>query len=274
MSEAEASPPVAPRHELVRDLHGVRRVDAYDWLSDRSSPATTEYLEAERAFYEMSTEHLQPLRTELFREMRRRVLPTDESVSWRRAGYVYSTRTVEGRDYTQLLRREGDLTADSAPIVVLDENDLAGSSDYFATGLVEPSPDGRLLAYSVDLTGDEVYRLRFRDLESATDLVDEVPHTYYGGAWCADSRSFFYTVHDDAFRPYQVWRHDLGSPAAEDHLVLQEDDEQFELIVEASRSGAYVVITSGSRDTTEVWLVPRSRAGDRAPGGRAASQGR
>ena len=48
----------------------------------------------------------------------------------------------------------------------------------------------------------------------------------------------------------------LGTAAADDHLVLQEDDEQFELIVEASRSGSYVVITSGSRDTTEVWLVP------------------
>src|SRR6478609_4940230 len=172
MSVPEASPPVAARHEVVRDLHGVRRVDAYDWLSDRSSPATTEHLEAERAFYETSTGHLQPLRTELFREMRRRVVPTDESVSWRRGGYVYSTRTVEGRDYTQLLRREGGLTADSAPIVVLDENDLAGGSDYCATGLVEPSPDGRLLAYSVDLTGDEVYRLRFRDLRSGADLAD------------------------------------------------------------------------------------------------------
>ncbi len=255
MSERQA-PPVAARHEVVRDLHGVRRVDAYDWLSDRSSPATTEYLEAERAFYETSTEHLQPLRTELFREMRRRVVPTDESVSWRRGGYVYSTRTVEGRDYTQLLRRQGGTTADSAPIVLLDENDLAGSSDYCATGLVEPSPDGRLLAYSVDLTGDEVYRLRFRDLGSGADLADEVPHTYYGGAWSADSASFFYTVHDDAFRPYQVWRHVLGTAAADDHLVLQEDDEQFELIVEASRSGSYVVITSGSRDTTEVRLVP------------------
>src|SRR4051794_3475698 len=153
MSEPEASPPVAARHEVVRDLHGVRRVDGYHWLSDRSSPATTDYLAAERAFYESSTGHLEPLRTELFREMRRRVLPTDESVSWRRGGYVYSTRTVEGRDYTQLLRCKADVTVDSAPIVLLDENELAGGSAYFATGLVEPSPDGRLVAYSVDLTG-------------------------------------------------------------------------------------------------------------------------
>src|SRR3954447_1782928 len=219
MSEPEPFPPVAARREVVRDLHGVRRLDAYDWLSDRSRPATTEYLEAERAFYETSTGHLEPLRTELFREMRRRVLSTDESVSWRRGGYVYSTRTVEGRDYTQLLRRKGDLTVDSAPIVLLDENELAGSSDYFATGLVEPSPDGRLVAYSVDLTGDEVYRLRFRDVAAGSDIGDEIARTYYGGAWSADSGSFFYTVHDAAYRPHQVWRHVLGSPPAEDRLA-------------------------------------------------------
>src|SRR3954451_25427900 len=197
MSEPDASPPVAARHEVVRDLHGVRPVDGYHWLSDRSSPATTGYLAAGRAFYESSTGHLEPLRTELFREMRRRVLPTDESVSWRRGGYVYSTRTVEGRDYTQLLRCKADLTVDSAPIVLLDENELAGSSDYFATGLVEPSPDGRLVAYSVDLTGDEVYRLRFRDVEPGSDIGDELERSSYGRRCPADAGAFFLPVHDE-----------------------------------------------------------------------------
>ena len=61
---------------------------------------------------------------------------------------------------------EVDFAADSAPIVVLDENDLAEGADYFAPGLVEPSPDGSLIAYSVDLAGDEVFTLHFRDVGS------------------------------------------------------------------------------------------------------------
>ena len=39
-----------------------------------------------------------------------------------------------------------------------------------------------------------------------------VPRRYYGGAWSADSAYFFYTVHDEAYRPFQVWRHALGTP--------------------------------------------------------------
>ena len=38
-----------------------------------------------------------------------------------------------------------------------------------------------------------------------------VARSYYGGAWSADSPSFFYTVHDEAYRPHQVWRHRLGT---------------------------------------------------------------
>jgi oligopeptidase B len=220
------------------------------------------YLTAERAFYDSGTAHLASLRDELFAEMRRRVLPTDESVSWRRGPYAYSTRTMEGRDYTQLLRREWSAAADDAPAVVLDENDLAEGSDYFATGLVEPSPDGSLIAYSVDVTGDEVFTLRFRDVLAGLDLPDTLPRTYYGGAWSADSSTFFYTIHDDAYRPYQVWRHVVGTPAETDSLVLQEDDEQFELTVEGSRSGSYIVISATSRDTSEVRLVSATDPGE------------
>ena len=40
-------------------------------------------------------------------------------------------------------------------------------------------------------------------------------------------------MHDEAYRPYQVWRHRLGTPAAEDVLVLTESDEQYDLEVRA-----------------------------------------
>ena len=70
------------------------------------------------------------------------------------------------------------------------------------------------LAYSVDVTGDEVYELRFRDLTTGDDLPDQVAHTYYGGAWSADSSTFFYVVHDEVYRPYQVWRHRVGTDAS------------------------------------------------------------
>ena len=84
---------------------------------------------------------------------------------------------------------------------MLDIGSLADDSGYLELGLTMVSPDEDLLAYSVDTTGDEVYTLRFRDLRTGEDLDEVVPRSYYGGAWSADSRWFFYTVHDEAYRP-------------------------------------------------------------------------
>ena len=50
---------------------------------------------------------------------------------------------------------------------------------------------------------------------------------YYGFAWANDSRHFFYTRVDEAKRPWQLWRHELGTSSDDDVLVYQEDDAQY-----------------------------------------------
>ncbi len=251
-----AHPPVAPVGPTVHELHGVRRVDDYAWLRDIAKDETLDHLAAERAFYDAQMEHTVPLRRQLYDRMSRLIAPVDESARWMHGGFVYYTRTVVGADYEQFLRVSAE---GSSASVLLDENELAAGADYFALGVREVSPDGTLLAYSLDRTGDEVYELAFRDLGAGTDRPERVPRSYYGGAWSADSRTFFYTVHDDAYRPFQVWRHRLGSDPADDQLVYQEDDDRFEVTVSASRSGGLVVIDVFARESTEVWLVPADR---------------
>ena len=95
--------------------------------------------------------------------------------------------------------------------VMLDGNEVAGDSEFFSLGTVDVSPDGRLLAYSVDLKGDERFTLRIKDLRTGELLPDELPEVHYGSAWSADGSTIFYTKVDDAWRPYQVWRHALGA---------------------------------------------------------------
>jgi oligopeptidase B len=244
-------------------------------MRDLGSSALLAHLDAERRWYDSATRHLLSLVQRLRSEMTGRVPATDSSVSWRHHGFSYYTLLPEGREYVQLLREIN--TADQpAPgrsgkaETLLDVNGLIGDSGYVELGLTEVSPDDRLLAWSVDHTGDEVYELHFRDLEAMTDLDDVVPRSYYGGAWSADSAYFFYTVHDDAYRPHRVWRHAIGTPPTDDALVLEEPDDQFELTVRATRSGALVVVSSENRDTSEVWVLdahdPTSPA--RSAGGR------
>ena len=249
------STPAAPTHPYVHTQHGVERPDPYAWLEDKFSPESLAYLNAERAHYEASTAHLAGLRDRLYEEMAARVVPADESVRWRSGGYRYFTRLLPGQDHRQLCR------ADSGGLeeVLLDENALAGGSGYVEVGVREVSPSNGLLAYSVDLDGDEVYELRFRDLATGDDLPERIPHTYYGGAWSADSSWFFYVVHDSLYRPFQVWRHRIGTEHAADVLVFEDLDPQYDVVVRATRSGDQIVIRTINRVTTEEWLVDAHR---------------
>jgi oligopeptidase B len=258
-----ATPPQAPRIPFEHTEHGVRRPDPYHWMAAGGDELVS-YLAAERAFHDGSVSHLAALVSELRAEMVARVPAADESPRWRRASEAYWTRTPHGAEYADIVRGSG---------TVLDVNELAAGAAYFELGLTIVSPDEALLAYSVDRLGDEVYQLRFRDLRTGADLDDVVPRTYYGGAWSADSAWFFYTVHDEMYRPFQVWRHRVATPVASDALVLEEPDERFSLTVRAARSGDVVLVLSESRDTGESWAIdaraPESAAlsiGGRRPG--------
>lgn len=220
--------------------------DPYAWLR-HPSPDVTAYLAAERAYYDDRSATVAPAAASILAELRARTPDAERSVSWDHGPYAYYRATPPGRELPELRR-----SRDGREETLLD---MAGfGSSYAAAGVVEPSPDDSLLAYSVDLTGAEVYALRVRDTATGDDLPVEVEQTYYTGAWSADGRWFFYTVPDHLNRPCEVWRIDVTT--GERHLVLTEPDQRFELVIERSRSGAYVVITSQSRNTTEAWAIP------------------
>ena len=259
--------PEAPRFLPAAGAAGrpAAGADPYAWMRDRDRPAMRGYLAAERAYYDRWLESVHGLRDELAGELAARVIPAEESASWRRGGHSYFTRTVPGREFEQFCRA-GD--SGTAARVLLDENllleDPACAAGYVALGVREVSPDGRLLAYSVDFDGDEVYQLRIRDLASGADLAERIDGTYYGLAWSADSGSLLYVVTDAQYRPHEVWRHRLGTGPERDALVFREEDERFDLTVRATRSGAYVLIETASRDTTETLVLPAEDTG-RAP---------
>src|SRR5260370_7257863 len=109
--------------------------------------------------------------------------------------------------------------------VLLDGNELARGREYFGLGYGERSPDEKLLAYAVDTDGSERHQLRFRDLGSGADLHDVIRAVYYGAAWSAASRTFFYVMPDPPALPFQVRRHPLRTPVSP-HTPLPQHDDQ------------------------------------------------
>jgi oligopeptidase B len=268
LSADDAHPPVAKRIPARRNVHADVVVDEYAWLRDRDDPDAVTYLVAENAYTSAAMAPTRALQDEIFAEIKSRTLESDLSVPTRRGRWWYYTRTVEGLQYPIHCRTRSEPTwpEDSTlPIdppqdehILLDENELVGPSPYFALGVFDVSPDGRLLAFSTDYDGDEKYTLRVKDLETGQILADKIPDTYYGSAWSADSSTLFYTTVDDTMRPYRVWRHTLGSDTSVDAIVYEETDQRFFAGVGLTRSQQFVVITVDSQITSEVWILPAS----------------
>ena len=259
------TPLAAPRRPTVLRAHDDERVDDWYWLRDRGDPEVVAYLDSENEYTRAAMAHTEALQQQLFEEIKSRVQETDASAPVRKGPYEYFTRSIEGQQYGVHCRRPAGAPGLPDPFaapgsppgeeVLLDENVLADGHEYFAVGGFSVSPDYTLLAYSVDVTGGERYELRFRDLRTGEDLPDVVPDVYYGLAWANDNRTCFYTRPDAAMRPWQIWRHRLGTPSGDDVLVRQEDDDRFYASVGRTRTGQYVVISVASKVTTEVWFV-------------------
>jgi oligopeptidase B len=265
-SSTVPTPPIAKQVPSERTHHGDTVNDPYAWLADPKNPDVIAYLEAENAYTEALTAGLGELRTAVFDEIKARTQETDLSVPVRKGNWWRYSRTVEGQQYSihcRRLVRDGEvmppIPEDGKPLdgeeVLLDGNELAEGKAFFSLGAFAVSPDGKLLAYSTDFSGDERYTLRVRDLSTGETLADEVPNTHYGTAWSLDGSALLYVTVDDAWRPYRVWRHIVGTPTSDDVVVFEESDEKFWLGVGTSRDEKWLIIHTSSKLTSEVWLL-------------------
>jgi oligopeptidase B len=252
------APPAARKRPKETRIHGVVLHDDYAWLRERDNPEVTKYLEAENAYAEAQMAPLAALREQLYEEMLSHIKQTDVSVPFRDGAWWYYARTEEGLQYPLHCRKRGANVGpdtDAPEEVILDGNALAERFTFFAIGAMDISDDGRWLAYSTDTRGFRQYTLHIKDLESGDTLTGAVERV--GSlAWAADNRTLFYTVEDEQQkRQYQLWRHRLGAPHADDVLVYQDDDERFNVGVGRTRDGRFLVLESASHTTAECHVL-------------------
>ena len=248
--EAGLVPPVARVECRAHTLHGDTRIDEYFWLRDRSDPEVIAYLEAENRYTAAVMRPTEALQEQLYREMRGRIKETDLSVPERVDDYFYYTRTEAGGQYPIFCRRRGSI--DAPEEVLLDQNPLAAEHAYFKLGVREMSPDHRLLAYSVDISGAEDFTLYIKDLNTGRLLAETIGNTSPGVTWANDSRTLFYTLLDHARRPGRLYRHTVGTSPTTDVLVYFEPDESFFLDINRTRSRRYLLLDITSHSTSEV----------------------
>ena len=267
--QASPTPPVAPKRYRyrVRDQFGQHFDDPWDWLRDGENPEVREHLEAENAWADAVTAPTREAAARLVEEVKACTALTDVTVPIREGEFWYFRRFAEGQSYATHHRAPVERDEAGAPIplvpspgvpargeeLLVDENEWARGQEFFRLADLYPSPDGRLIAWARDTSGDERYTWVIQ--EAAGRVVDEVvTDAGYGFAWADDSRSFIYMGVDDAWRACEVWLHRVGTPREADELLLVEPDEGFEMGFAPSGFPGHVVIHSSSSTAGRAWL--------------------
>jgi oligopeptidase B len=270
-SAESVRPPVAKKVPAERTHHGDTFVDNYEWLREKESAEVVEHLKAENAYQEAVTAHQEPLREAIFQEIKGRTQETDLSVPSRKDGWWYFSRSAEGKEYGIQCRVRaqdtGNPVTDWTPPaveagveipgeeVLLDGNVEAEGKPFFSVGGSAVTVDGNLYAYAVDNAGDERFTLRIKDLRTGELLPDIIENIFYGVSFSPDGTRIFYTVVDDAWRPYQVKSHVLGTPVTDDEVIYQEDDVAMWLGFELSSDRRHLVLGIGCSEYSETRLL-------------------
>ena len=263
------TPPVAPKRYgyRVRDQFGQHFDDPWDWLRHGDNPKVRAHLEAENTWADAVTEPTREAAARLVEEVKASTALTDVTVPIREGEFWYFRRFAEGQSYATHHRApvERDEAGVLVPLVpspgvptrgeelLVDENEWARGQEFFRLADLYPSPDGRLIAWARDTSGDERYTWVVQ--EASGRVIDEaVVDAGYGFAWSDDSKSFIYMGVDDAWRACDVWLHRVGTPREADELLLVEPDEGFEMGFAPSGFPGHVVIHSSSSTAGRAWL--------------------
>ena len=250
--------PAAPRRPTTLTHFDDVRVDDFFWLRDRDDPDVLAYLTAENDFAREQLEGTATLEQSIYDEIVARIEETDVTAPVRWGPWWYYERTFESKSYPVHCRRAdtgaGYPSGLDAPgeQVLLDENVLAEGHDFCSVGVFEIAPDHTLCAVGVDFAGDERHTVSFTSLDGGEAPPESIEDVAYAATFTADARSFLYVRVDDAWRPFELWRHDLWTSPDDDELLFREDDERFRVTVSRSRDDRALLVHVGSSLTTEV----------------------
>ena len=253
---AQAIAPVAKKvpHEMT--IHGDTRVDNYYWLRDdeRKAPEVINYLEAENTYTDAMLAHTKTLQSELFEELKGRIQKDDDSVPVKNGDYFYSTQTRGDNEYTTYLRSSDFAGTDQQ--VILDVNELAKGHDYYAVSGLNVSPNGNLMAYGEDTVSRRIYSIKIKDLTTGKLLEDTLEGTNGGIVWANDNKTVYYIKKDlQTLLGYQVYRHTLGTPQADDELIYEETDTSYYMGISKSKDESEIYIWHSSTAASGVSVL-------------------
>jgi Protease II len=251
-------PPKAKQIPHVMTLHGDTRTDNYFWLRDdsRSQPDVLDYLQQENQYGKTVMDSQRDLQERVLKEIVDRIPPREESAPYTKNGYRYRQVYEPGCEYAIYQRQSVQKGEWEMWDLLLDANQRASNSEFYTLGGLTVSPDNTLLAITEDYLSRRQYGLRFCHLQTGDWYPEVLENVSPGIVWVNDSQTLYYVrQHPTTLLPWQVWRHTVGTPAAQDTLVYEEKDDTFYVSLHKTSSQHYVVIALASATTSEMLLL-------------------
>lgn len=254
MKNPTLSPPIATKKTQTFELHDDKRSDDYFWLREKENPDVIQLLNDENAYTESYLSQHQGLMDQLFSEMKGRIAEDDADVPVKQDNWFYYSRIKAGQEYAIHCRKH--LSLEAPEEIILDENILAEGKDYLSVASVEPSPDHKWLAYSLDIDGSERHEIRFKNLATGEHSPEIIKGAATSLEWAeTPERVIFYTLLDAHDRPDRAARHVLGEVSEKDVIVYKESDPQLYVGISKSRSSDFLFLECHGKVTSEVQFL-------------------
>lgn len=242
--------PLAPEYPHSTAIHGMELSDPWHWLKEREHPQLKRVLKAESEYTRATLKASQPLAKQLLKEYKTRIPLIEESAPIEDNGYAYFSRQTKKQSYPTHWRRK--LAPNATDELLLDENKLARGKAFFALGTFAISPDNRYLAYSVDYSGDEYYRLYIKDL-STGKTRDARQDDISDFIWLPDSSQALITRVNSRWQTDTCHLMDVSSGSSRQILAIT--DPKFDLSLYSATDKRYIIICANSKTTTSAWYL-------------------
>ena len=249
---AAASPiayPVANKSSQVDDYHGTSIADPYRWLEDTDSPETRAWVAAENtvtfAYLETiaARARIRARLTEVWNYPKYGTPFKDGGrLFWFENTGLQSQSVLYVRDPKHATSR-----------VLLDPNTLSADGTV-ALQSTDVTPNGRLLAYGVSVSGSDWQEFRVRDVNTGRDLPDTIKWVKFSTmSWTRDGKGFYYSRYaepkaDSAMlalnKNQKLYYHRVGTKQSADRLIYERPDQpDWGFEAEVTDDGQYAVLS-------------------------------
>ncbi len=280
MSQAAIRPPAAEREELVELLHGHEVADPYRWLeAPAHDPRVQAFIDAQDAAARAHL-HALPARDHFADRLLALWNHPRRSAPWRRGAWWFQLRNdgLQDQDVVWVAADPSSTppTAATTPplpdeagwSVLIDPNTWSTEGTASLSGLVV-SDDGTRVAFGRADAGSDWTTWRVVEVETGRTLGDEVGWSKFADVtWLPDASGFVYTAYDPpspgdehaaANRDQRLQLHRIGTPVADDVLVLSRPDHPewgYHPSVSHDRRWLVIVVTRGTDPETGVLVAP------------------